>query len=793
MTLTLRMFLLAFIAVLPALGIQAYNEYDLRKVREDEMRHEVVQITSQFGHEMGELREGARQLLLALGQLPVVQQRDAGACSVLFASLKQSYVSYNLIGATDVQGNIFCSSAPKPHASVADQAFFARAMALKGDSEVAVGNYWVDPGTGQKSIQFAHRFYDDQGRSAGVVFAALDLDWLSEHLRDRKLTAGQSILIADREGNIIARLPHPEQLVGKNMRQTHEAIMDGRTTGWEEAVGVDGITRIFGYLPAQLPPYDFFLSAGQSKAEAFTPIDNATLRGVGLILLGFLLAIFAAWYGGRIFIRRPIDALLEGANKWSKGNYDARVPVQESGTEISRLSIAFNDMAQALAADAKAQMQAEEKLRQVNASLEDRVALRTTELAQTNQQLKAEIKERERIQADLLHAQKIEAIGQLTSGIAHDFNNLLTAILGNLEIARRRVRDKRVLEVLDTATRAGKRGAKLVGDLLTFSRRQRLQLDPLDVNATIENAQELLKRSITSIIRTEMKLGSGLWRAMGEGSQLELAVLNLAINARDAMPSGGTLTIRTANIPAGDPRLPMDLTGDCVMVAVADTGTGMTEEVRTKVFEPFFTTKGLGKGTGLGLSMVYGLVRRCGGSVSIDTRLDHGTTVSMFFPRATPESLLLAERRPVDDDVADVSHSLDSTLLVVDDDPEVRAFVASLLRDIGYAVAEAEDGETALRLLEKEGKIDLLITDLAMPSMTGPELIMRARRIAPGLPVILITGAANVTARDLSLVNAQFLKKPFDIPDLIAKINRALRGSEADAKAGGPLPHAMSE
>ncbi len=140
-----------------------------------------------------------------------------------------------------------------------------------------------------------------------------------------------------------------------------------------------------------------------------------------------------------------------------------------------------------------------------------------------------------------------------------------------------------------------------------------------------------------------------------------------------------------------------------------------------------------------------------------------------------------------------MSHSLDSTLLVVDDDPEVRAFVASLLRDIGYVVAEAEDGETALRLLEKEGKIDLLITDLAMPSMTGPELIMRARRIAPGLPVILITGAANVTARDLSLVNAQFLKKPFDIPDLIAKINRALGGSEADAKAGGPLPHAMNE
>ncbi|MGO8915671.1 MAG: response regulator [Stellaceae bacterium] len=793
MNLTFRMFLLVFIAVLPALGIQAYNEYDLRKAREAEMRHEVVQITTQFGKEMGELREGASQLLLALGQLPVVKLQDASACSALFANLKQSYVSYNLIAATDVQGNIFCSSSPKSRASVADQAFFIRAMALKGDSDVAVGNYWVDPGTGQKSIQFAHRFYDDQGRSAGVVFAALDLDWLSEHLKDRKLTAGQSIVIADREGNIIARLPNPEQWFGKNMRPTHEAIMDGYTTGWEEAVGVDGITRIFGYLPAQLPPYDLFLSAGRSKAEAFTPIDNATQRGIGLILLGFLLAIAAAWYGGRIFIRRPIDALLDGANKWSKGNYDARVPVQDSGTEISRLSIAFNDMAQALAADAKAQMLAEEKLRQLNASLEDRVALRTNELAQANQQLKAEIKERERIQADLLHAQKIEAIGQLTSGIAHDFNNLLTAVLGNLEIARRRVRDKRVVEVLDTATRAGKRGAKLVGDLLTFSRRQRLQLDPLDVNSTIENAQELLKRSITSIIRTDMKLESGLWRAMGEASQLELAVLNLAINARDAMPSGGRLTISTANVPAGDPRLPLDLAGDCVMVSVADTGTGMSEEVRAKVFEPFFTTKGLGQGTGLGLSMVYGLVRRCGGSVSIDTRLNHGTTVSMFFPRATAESLLLGERRSAGADTTVAPQSLASTVLVVDDDPDVRAFVTSLLRDIGYAVVEAEDGQAALKVLEQAGDVDLLITDLAMPSMTGPELIMRARQASPGLPVILITGAANVTAGDLSLANAQFLKKPFDIQDLVTKINRALVGTGPALPPGSRFPHAMNE
>src|SRR6266550_3915889 len=234
-SLTARLIVLVLIAVFPAIVIQAYNEYKLREAREADIRQQVIQITKQFGEEIGELREGARQLLLALAQLAPVRLQEADACSEHFIALKSQYANYSLLAAADTEGRVFCSSTPITSSSVADQPFFQRAM---GQDGLAVGNYWADPATGQRMIHFAVRFSNGNGPTAGVVFAGLDLYWLSEHLKERGLSPTSSILIADREGNIIARLPNPEKLVGKNMRKGHAEIMDGNTAGWEEAVGV---------------------------------------------------------------------------------------------------------------------------------------------------------------------------------------------------------------------------------------------------------------------------------------------------------------------------------------------------------------------------------------------------------------------------------------------------------------------------------------------------------------------------------------------------------------------------
>src|SRR5271166_6271934 len=303
--LTLRLSLLVLLAVVPALVVQAWNKYDQRIAREDDARQHVIEFTKQFAEDIGLLREGARQLLLALAQLDPVKLQQPDVCRALFSKLKSRFENYSLLGAADTSGRVFCASGPAS-SSVTDQPFFTRAMAQPG---LAVGNYWVDPANGQKMINFAERFHGDDGHVAGVVFAGLDLAWLSDHLKERGLSPTASILIADREGNIIARLPRPDDFVGKNMRKSHEKIMDGDKAGWEEAAGVDDVMRIFVYKPAAPPPTDFFLSAGQSKAEAFKAIDRATWRGVGLILAGLLAAIYAAWVGGRKFIRRPVDGL----------------------------------------------------------------------------------------------------------------------------------------------------------------------------------------------------------------------------------------------------------------------------------------------------------------------------------------------------------------------------------------------------------------------------------------------------------------------------------------------------
>ena len=305
---TVRLLLLVVVAVIPILAIQGWREHDLRNERQGVIRQQVVHRVKHLAADIGELREGARQMLLAIAQLEAVKLRQPEACRTLLAKLKSHYPNYSQLAAADTDGRIFCASGPTA-ASVADQPFFTRAMAHNG---LAVGNYWVDPSTGQKMIHFAQQFDDSNARLEGVVFAGLDLAWLSEHLKENGLPATSSKLIADRKGNIIARLPHPEEFVGKNIRGTHERIMDGGEAGWEEVTGVDGITRIFGYVPPSLPPKDFFLSLGEAKAEGFAAIDSATWRGAAFILAGLWAALFVAWAGRRL-VSSPTEGLLWAA------------------------------------------------------------------------------------------------------------------------------------------------------------------------------------------------------------------------------------------------------------------------------------------------------------------------------------------------------------------------------------------------------------------------------------------------------------------------------------------------
>lgn len=305
---TVRLLLLVVLATLPMIAIQAWHERELRGERGEVIRERVVYRVQQLAADVGELREGARQLLLAIAQLEAVKLRQPEACSALLAKLRSRYPNYSVLAAADAGGRVFCASG-ETAASVTNQPFFTRAIAHDG---LTVGNYWVDPASGQKMINFAQQFDDGNGRLAGVIFAGLDLTWLSGHLKGNGLSPTSSKLIADREGDIIARLPHPDEFIGKNMRVSHERIMDGGEAGWEEVTGVDGITRIFGYVPSSLPPKDFFLSIGEAKAESFAAINSATWRGAALILIGLLGSICIAW-GGRNLVLGSAQGLRQPA------------------------------------------------------------------------------------------------------------------------------------------------------------------------------------------------------------------------------------------------------------------------------------------------------------------------------------------------------------------------------------------------------------------------------------------------------------------------------------------------
>ncbi|MBV8936630.1 MAG: PAS domain-containing protein [Alphaproteobacteria bacterium] len=413
-------------------------------------------------------------------------------------------------------------------------------------------------------------------------------------------------------------------------------------------------------------------------------------------------------------------------------------------------------------------VEARETLRRGREELERLVTDRTRSLAAANDRLTAEIAERQRTEAALLQAQKLEAVGQLTSGVAHDFNNLLTAILGNLEMMERRLKSEEPLRRLQAARLAAERGARLTHQLLAFSRKQRLAPTPLDLNRLVSEASDMLFRTIGATVRIETVLTDGLWPALVDPTQIELVLLNLAINARDAMPEGGRLTIRTANVVRSG--APPDLTpGDYVLISVSDTGQGMSEEVRRRSVEPFFTTKEPGKGSGLGLSMVHGVATQSGGGLQIDSRLGCGTTVSVYLPRARRPSAPRPEREARSAAVHDRA-----TILVVDDDPEVREVAVSSLADLGYRMLAAENGPLALQLLAQNGPVDLLLVDMAMPGMNGVELIRRARECQGGLKAMLVTGYADVAAfapAEGDLV----LQKPYRLERLAETVAEALR------------------
>ncbi len=411
-------------------------------------------------------------------------------------------------------------------------------------------------------------------------------------------------------------------------------------------------------------------------------------------------------------------------------------------------------------------------------TLEHHVTERTRELSQANAQLRDEIASRQSAEMKIAQYERLEAVGQLVGGISHDFNNLLSIVVGNLDLAQRRLarNDANITHHLDAAMDGARRGATLTRRLLAFARKQPLQPVVTDINALVAGMVTLLGSTLGEHIAIDLQLGDSIWPSKIDPSQLENAILNLAVNARDAMPAGGHLTVTTMNADideaAADPASDIG-PGQYAVVVVSDSGAGMTDEVRHRAFEPFFTTKGVGHGTGLGLSQIHGYLKQSGGHVALSSTPDVGTSVSLYLPRHAEALDRLPEgvSRPA----ATVSGP-GKTILVVEDEDGVRAVTAQFLRDLAFNVREAASGASALQVLAEHADVDLLFTDVIMPGMLGPELAAKAVALRPHLKVVYTSGYPDTAlVRDGRLPpDIEMIHKPFTPEDLASKLERVL-------------------
>ncbi|NWC48220.1 response regulator [Pseudomonas edaphica] len=409
--------------------------------------------------------------------------------------------------------------------------------------------------------------------------------------------------------------------------------------------------------------------------------------------------------------------------------------------------------------------ESEQRLQSTLETLEQQVEERTAQLRNNEEALR--------------QSQKMEAVGQLTGGIAHDFNNMLTGIIGSLELLRRRVARGKLDDLdslIDLGVTSANRAAGLTHRLLAFSRRQSLDSKPVEINQLVSSMGELLQRSINESIALDMRLTDELWTAEADPNQLESALLNLVINARDAMPSGGSLTVETTNrhldnvfTAAYGTLLP----GDYVELSVSDTGCGIPESLLGRVFDPFFTTKPIGQGTGLGLSMIYGFARQSHGHVTIHSEVGKGTTVSLFLPRFIGERVADAVTNPALLPFANAGE----TVLIVEDDAAVRVLVSAVLKELGYAFVEAGDANTAVPIIESDQRIDLLISDVGLPGMNGRQLAEIGRQLRPELKVLFITGYAEHAAVRGGFLDPgmQLITKPFTFDLLTAKVREMIK------------------
>lgn len=591
-----------------------------------------------------------------------------------------------------------------------------------------------------------------------LMHASVETDLIAEII-SKVPSPAWLIGVGDQSGLFVARSERHSEFSGKPGVAAFLEKAKG-TEGTFEGESAFGDSVLVGYVRSSLTGW--LIAANIPKTVIEIPLREAltSLIGFGLVAL-LLTGLLAIWLAR--FVSRPLEAM---------GMAGRIVGHPE---EFRKIETPLRDIAEVR----DALILGAEQVRDSNALLERRVAERTAELERTNVELIAQAAAREHAESQVRQMQKMEAIGQLTGGIAHDFNNMLSIVISSLEMLQRRLQkgEADFQKYIDAASEGARRAAVLTSRLLAFSRQQPLAPDVLDPNKIVSGMSELLQRTLGETIRIETVLAGGLWKIFADSAQIENAIVNLAVNSRDAMPEGGRLTIETANVFLDEAYARRNdvKPGQYAMIAMTDTGTGMPQSVIDKAFDPFFTTKQVGLGTGLGLSQVFGFVKQSDGHIKIYSEVGQGTTIKIYLPRHYGKEETQVEAAAA---VPLAASAGQECVLVVEDDEGVRTLAVDALQELGYTVLSASSASEALNRIDAHPEIALLLTDVVMPDTNGRKLAEEAVRRRPGLKVLYMTGFTRnaVVHNGMLDPGVNLIGKPFTLDQLASKVRAVLAG-----------------
>ena len=690
-----------------------------------------------IANDLGEKIQGTAQLHYGLARARDLDTRDKAACSAFLSDVRKEYPQFTGILTIDPDGSLFCDSLRTNRTlDLNDRSYFKEVRNLQG--VVAVEPVFGRL-TGLSVLQIAYPVRSEAGALKFVLLASFNLNKFAE-FHDKRLLAEKDILLVDAKGTVLVAPkgsgwsePVGGSIAGSELFR-FASSPDGEP--FREITNRAGHTQFWGVARSpSIRKVGLTIMVGRSKDGLVATANRRLYEDLAILAVASLLLLAGLWILTTVSIGRQVRRLAVMAKSLGRGDLSARIPEPHPGGELGGLMTLLNGTA--------------ESLEQQRAAIAD-------------------------LSHKLSQSQKMEAMGQLTGGVAHDFNNLLTVILGNSEhLADRLAGNKELHRIAGDIATAAERGSDLTRSLLAFARKQPLRPREIDIAEQVIGMEHLLRRTLGEHIECRFTFGPDLWLVSVDPGQLTTALLNLVLNARDAMPEGGKLTVEVHNRSLGESDLDVNgepRRGDYVMVAVTDTGSGMTTEVAGRAFEPFFTTKEVGKGTGLGLSMVYGFAQQSGGLVQMQSEPGQGSVVRLFFPRlATPPS---EDPLPKEHAVTPAGHE---SVLLVEDDDMVRAYVENELRTLGYRVITASNGPAALELLRQPGDIQLLFTDVVMPGgMFGPELARQATALRPDLKVLFTSGYSQDPVKTPDGINARILTKPFRRRDLAAMLRSAL-------------------